>query len=411
MPEPYAPSPSPGPALYQKASKLGALFSEERRFWQLATALFCMFAVIKGLRAPGLWPLTQAQIDYSHGFIKRGLQGQVLSLLHLHHYHALSAFFFAQFAVFLLLLANFTRCARVAERFGSLLPVAIFASSYALTFLTHIVGYTDIPLAALVIALLTVRKTSLRFYMSLALVPLALLVHESFLLMFLPVLLFSFVLDAVLARGAAARRFIVFALALGVLSLLITLAFSVRANLTPDQVDQFHEEIARRVDFELRDDFFNVLSRSLSGSIHEAIDGFHYADWFVPDLVSIANLLPLVLLLLVFMRRLVRDAFPQNARVRRLLWLAASLAALAPLSMFLLGVDGARWNTAGTLVLYLEFLLLCRALPQHRFTISAAQRNAAILVLAINMASGMGLFDDETIHPYPFIPALSEHYR
>ena len=188
------------------------------------------------------------------------------------------------------------------------------------------------------------------------------------------------------------------------------LAFSIRASLSQEEIDRFEEEIEVRVDFDLRDDFFNVLARPLSGSVAEAIDGFHYADWFVPDLVSLANLLPPALLLLFFLRGLMRAGF-ESRSVRRKVWLVGGAAALAPLSMFLLGVDGARWNTASTLVLYLELLILCRALPERAFVSTAAQRNAVLLVLAINMASGMGLFDDETIHPYPFVPALSERYR
>ena len=387
-----------------------ARLADERRFWQWCTALFCAFAVMKGLRAPGFWPLTQAEIDYSHGFIKRGLQGEFLSLLHIHHFHALSAFFFVQLAILLLVLANFTRLARVPERFGSLAPVAVFATSYALTYLTHVVGYTDIPLAALTVVLLCLRNPQRRFWASLLLVPLALLVHESFLLMFLPVLLFSFVLDATLAEGATRKHILVLAGVLAVLALAITLAFSVRGNLSPEEVDRFQEEIETRVDFDLRDDFFNVLSRPLSGSVREAIDGFHYADWFVPDLVSLANLLPPVLLLSLFMRRLLR-ATVQDNRARKILWAAAVVAAIAPLSMYLLGVDGGRWNTTAALAIYLEFLLLCRALPERALPLSSAQRNAVILVLALNMASGMGLFDEETIHPYPFVPALSERYR
>lgn len=387
-----------------------SLFADERRFWQLCTALFCAFAVLKGLRAPGLWPLTQAEIDYSHGFIKRGLQGELLSLLHIHHFHALSAFFFVQLGVLFLVLGYFTWRAHVPGRFGSLAPVAVFATSYAITFLTHIVGYTDIPLAALTGGLLCMREPRRRFWTGVVFVPLALLVHESFLLMFLPVLLFSFVLDALLAEGTERKRILIFAGGLALLSLAITLAFSIRGNLSSDEVDRFQEEIEARVDFDLRDDFFNVLSRPLSGSVREAIAGFHYPVWLVPDLVSLANLLPPVLLILFFMRRLLKSTV-RDPRNRKRLWAAAGLAAAAPLGMYMLGVDGGRWNTAAALIIYLEFLLLCRSLPPSSVPLTSAQRNAVILVLAINMASGMGLFDEETIHPYPFIPALSERYR
>jgi hypothetical protein len=376
--------------------------------------VFSLFAFLKGLRAPGDWPLTQAQIDYSHGFVKRGLQGAFLSLLHIHRFHPLSAYFFVQLALLLALLIALVRSARVEERFGSVLPVALFATSYAVTFLTHAVGYTDIPLAMVLVVLLLVRDPAGRFGWALLLVPVALLVHESFLLMFLPVLLFSFLTDALLAgHRAQRRRTLVAAVALSVLALGITLAFSIKPNMDQDQIDRFEAEIEQRVDFDVRDDFFNVLSRPLSGSFEEAWDGLTYADWYEKDLATLADLLPPVLLLFYFTRRMLREALPGEDRrgERRLLWGAAILATLAPLGMYLLGVDGGRWNTTAALAGLLVFLVLCRRLPAAPLRVSPAERNLAVMMLAFNMAAGMGLFDQAVVNNFPFLPAAWKQFR
>jgi len=65
-------------------------------------------AVLKGLRRPSMWAATQAQLDYSHGFIKRGLLGAVYGPLGGDHYGRLSWIFAAELGVFLLLLGLLT---------------------------------------------------------------------------------------------------------------------------------------------------------------------------------------------------------------------------------------------------------------------------------------------------------------
>lgn len=406
------PTPAPKEEASPRFGRLYRWFADDRLFWRFSTALLCVFAVLKGLRAPGDWALTQAQLDYSHGFIKRGLQGALLTVLHIHRYHPLSTYFFLQLAVLFFVLTALGKQANVEARFGTLAPVAIFASSYAVTFLTHVVGYTDIPLATILGVLLLVRNARRRFWLSLVLVPVALLIHESFLLMFLPVLLFSFILDALLAAPERRRSILAYAGVVGIVALAVTLAAAAHPRLSQTEIDQFDDQVQARVDFDIRDDVFNVLSRPLSGSLKEAWDGLSYPTWYEADLVTLVNLLPPALLLGYFMRRMLRATLTgEHAALRRSIWIMLLVAMLMPLVMYNLGVDGGRWNTTCTLIAFLELLILCRALPAGTVTLSNAARNAIVLVLAINMISGMGLFDQVRVTMFPFVPALWSQFR
>lgn len=414
MPQP--PHPAAGEQVRGGGSRFGAWFAlwfgDERRFWMLATIVFGTFAFLKGLSAPGNWALTQAELDYSHGFIKRGLQGALLGLLHIRDFYPLCAYFFLQTAILFLLLIFMTKKARVQDRFGSLAPAAIFWSSYAITFITFAVGYTDIPLAILLTALLLIARSSTRFACSLVAVPLALLVHEDFLVLFLPVLLFSFVLDAALTPKGTRRRNLLCAGTLGLLAVAITLAIAGRPHLSVAESDEFARQVQARVDFPIRANFFGVLAQPLSSSVHEAAAGLRDPKVFVPNLASLINLLPAVLLLLYLVRRLIRTALHEHeAAVRTTIWIAALFAVLAPLALYVIGTDGNRWNAVSALAAYLVLLLLCRALPAGRAPLSNAERNAAMFVLAINMATGFGLFYDSSETMFPFFPILFSVFR
>lgn len=383
--------------------------SDERLFWRFCAGLFFAFAVLKGFRAPGEWARTQALLDYRHGFIKRGLQGAVLSLLHLKSHRAMTVVFFVQLGGLFVLLWLLVRSARAERRFGSVAVAAVFGSSYAVTFLTHIVGYTDIPLAALTVLLLLIRNASARFWCALVVVPFALLVHESFLLLFFPVILFRFAVEILLKQAGGARRMAWRPAwrpaVLGLVALTATYAISARPRLSQDASDRFAAEVRAQADFDTRDDFFNVLSRSFPDSLKEGMTGFRLREWRTLDLITAANLVPVVAVMFYFAWRMLRGV--EDAVARRRMWLLAVAVAASPLSLYLLGVDGGRWNTTCALDSFLVMLVLCRELPVSTAgVLRPAERNLIVLLLAFNMATGMGLFDQVQVNNFPFVPAL-----
>lgn len=394
-------------------SSLARWFADDTRFWTGLSLLLGLWAILKGLRSPGEWALTQAQFDYSHGFIKRGLLGAAYSALHLHHRRPLTAAFFAELALFFLLLVLFTRSSGFAQRFGTHAVFAAFAGSYAVTYLTHLVGYTDILLAALTLLLLSVPQARPRFLLGLVLVPVAMLIHESFLLIFLPVVLFSFILDSLAStphRAAGShhpRQALLYGSILAALAFALALVLALRPNLSPATIEQFRSEMAARVDFPLRDDVFPIFHRSLRDNVLEAVTGMKHIEWMRDFAASLFGILPVLALALIWIRRLT-SAFAKTypTPTPRLLWPAALTASLSPLLMYVIGWDCARWNVSTLLVTFLTLLVLSRHLPGITLPFTTADRNAVILLIALGMASGSGFFDRFETRPYPFFPGF-----
>ena len=389
------------------------MLGDETRFWQACTVIFGLFAILKGLHKPSFWAATQAQLDYSHGLIKRGMLGTIYGALGVHHYRPLSAIFFAELLVFFGVLTIFTRRSGLSRRFGSPAVVTVFASSYAITFLTHIVGYTDIVNATVAMLLLLVREPHRRCLLALPLLPFALLVHENFLLLFLPVVLLSFYIDLCTAPDASSRRAALrFGVLLAVLALVMAFATSLRPSMTPSQIAQMRVEIGARVDFPLREDFFPLLAASLGENVRTMLAMFlHMRFWWWMLSISLALLAPLAWALAHFTRRLVREGIEVSGADTPRLMAVTMLVMVAPLGMHLLGWDQVRWNVLCVFGGYLTLTTLSLHAPAERtLRLSTWERNAMIALVALNMASGWGLFNANQITPYPFYPEL-KHYE
>jgi hypothetical protein len=373
----------------------------ERRFWRVCAFLLGAMAVLKGLHWPSTWAATQAQLSYRHGFVKRGLLGTLYASLHGNHYSALTAIFLLELGAFLLLLVLLTRRAGLEERFGSVAPAALFASSYAITYATHLIGYNDLVNASLAMLLLLIRNGRRRFLAALVVVPVALLVHENFLLMFLPVVLLSFAVEMAMSESAARRRAArVEAAVLAAVAVGINLRIAEGAAMTQAQGLRLEREVAAGVDFAVRPDFFNMLSVALPDNLRTMWEVVHGRVWWLSLAISVAVLLPMLAWLAHLISRLLPLAGTRAA------WLkAATLAAVgAPLLMHLLGWDVVRWNVWTAFAGYLALLVLTMHMPKGAVPLTAAERNAIVLLLALNMASGHGLFDGVAVQMYPFFP-------
>lgn len=168
----------------------------ERRFWMGATAFFGGISFLKGFRWPGRWAATQAQVDYGEGFSKRGFFGSTATrLLQLNHYDRFAVFSTLLLLLLFVLIFRLALSSGLVTRLGDGQPLAIFAASYSIVFLTHLNGYLDIVLGVLTASVLFVRNVRLRLALTIPVVVPALLIHEEFLLVFLPLLLMSFVLQ------------------------------------------------------------------------------------------------------------------------------------------------------------------------------------------------------------------------
>lgn len=377
---------------------------DERSFWTRSALILGGVAALKGLALPGAWPLTAAELDYSQGFVKRGLLGWVYGQLGLRQQVGLSVAFFLQLLILLILLAIWARRTGIEARLTPVLTM--FAGSYATTFLFHMVGYSDILNASLLVCLLLIRRAGWRFAAALPLGVAGLLVHENFLLLFAPVLLLSFWLDGDGGDSGLPRaRWYGAALALA----LAAAAAAILLHPRPDvaRVDAL-ADIAWHADFPMREDYYMILTSDAWDNLKWMVEvGWHRYSWLSTQVVGLCVFVPTMIVLMRSCLGIVRAA-RAGRWTRRLVWVAA----LSPLLLNAIALDAMRWDMWIVIDAFLILGLLSRRWPGAVIGVDDEGRNVIVLVLALSMASGWGLFGKSTINPYPFFPrALGETIR
>jgi hypothetical protein len=381
------------------------LFLDRRRFWVFATVLLTAVALRKGFRRPMMWAATQAQVDYTHGFIKRGLFGAVVTKpLHLEHYGRFAVVSTVLLLTLIGLFVLFAKRTGMIERCGSAMPLAVFGASYAVTFLGSINGYMDIPLGILTVLLLLVKSAWQRALLAVPVVIAAILIHEIFLLVFLPVVALSFVLQGVFSDSRRERG-LAFGAGVGVivLGLGITVAAAAHAPTTPRAAAAMRDEIAKRVDFQIDPMFFDVFTRSAVDNVKIMKVRSHVMFWRTAQVGSFLVLLPTAALLLGMAYRLMtlRTAGERRAPVRLAL-LACVVASLMPISMNLFGWDVGRWYALAGVATFLTLGMVCLHMPGPELDECAGFERAAILAIALCMAAN-GFLIEGQMRVYPFI--------
>jgi hypothetical protein len=356
---------------------------------------------LKGVRRPGPWAFTHAELDYSFGFIKRGLLGTFYHSLHLWQSRPLTAIFVVELAILLTLLTLLTLRSGLPTRPGGWYIVSAFASSYCVTFLVHLIGSNEIPLAALTIIVLLIQDRKWRFVGALAAIPVAILIHEDFLIIFMPVILLSYFLDGATAAAEVRRKAWTRGLILGTLAVVMALVMSLRPGFRLDQARAMQTQMSAKVDFPLRSDTFDEPTLSLSHNLSLMWHMYtHSYWWWAEQLLSLCVFGPVLFVLIRWCFRSLDSVDGPVSSLR-----AAVLAAtFAPLAMHLLGWDQVRWNTFCVLDGYLCLLLINMRYKLANLVIGNAERNLVILVIALNLTSGYGLTDFITIKSYPFFP-------
>ena len=317
----------------------------DRRFWWAVTPVLATISVLKAIRLPTYKAATQAQVDYSLGLIKRGMYGAAFARpLHLEVYSRFAIFSWMLLIFTVALLLVFTWFSGARRRLLSPEIVALFFSSYALVYLAHMVGYFEIVLLLLTVALLFIRSLGWRLACAVPAAIFALAMHEMFLLVFLPVLLFSFLLQGFGESGRSVRR----PVALGAVFLLLavslatTLRLALKPPMTPVQLQAMSSHIAGLVNFPTDDAMYWVLLRSTRDNLLIMRDVAVLAPWWRQQVVCLLTMAPTIALLLVMTRGVLRSS---TRALPRWMFPCAMAAGLAPLSMHLLGFDVARFNS------------------------------------------------------------------
>jgi len=372
--------------------------------------VFACLAVLKGLRLPGLWAATQAYLDYHDGFIKRGLLGEVLKGLGvpLDHYASFAMASAVMLLVLAVLLLSWIRMSGVRVLADGMV-VAVFAASFILTYLVQLIGYLEIPEAML--ALLALMLSGTRWRLAAALVAgiAGVLVHENYLLTFVPVTL----LPSILLTARSSRSWRGWLPVAGVLLILIAgvLLVALGASLTAQQVVSLQASMTASADFPPRGDFFAVLTRS-AGSNFAIMQQTMLANgaWWLAQANAFIVFIPTTALFLWLSLRVVQDCHAGTPG-RGVVKAAVLLTGLSPLALQLVGWDIYRWYALAGLTSFLTLTVVCFYYrPSLSLTLagsSSGLRNLAVLFIAVNLASGTGLFDGYRVDTFPFV----DHWR
>ena len=357
------------------------------RFWYIATGVVGGLALLKGIRLPSRWSATQAQIDYSQGFVKRGFFGAVVTdSLRLWMYNRFAVVSYVLLAVLAVMLVLLAVKSGVAKRLGGAEMLAVFFGSYGVSTLANTVGYMDIPLAILAVGVLFVRNPMLRIAVALPVTIVALLIHEMFLFVFLPVLILSFFLQSLNDETQYSKRGVMVAgLILGVIAFVVSVRLARMPSMTGAQVTQMIQGIAARVDFTPRRDFYPVLVLSSDGNLAIMKVYFGIFDWYMKQLTSLLIFGPTVVMLLVAARDVLKNS---KLRAKRWVFAMIVICGCSPLAMHIFGWDVGRWNGLVCLTSFLALVVTIRFTNGTALVASIGRQRLAVVVLLCSMASG-----------------------
>ncbi|MGC4094102.1 MAG: hypothetical protein QM756_40570 [Polyangiaceae bacterium] len=385
-----------------------------------AVLLPVVFAItfLKGFRLPSSWCATHFAFNYSQGFVRRGLVGEIARQLFGDDVFKYRNFVFLAYSMWLvvgaLLGLLIVRALRSAPKdWGLKCALLVFAASPALLFFVHAVGYFDYIGVALVIGfgLLAprIRPSFALPPIVLALGTLLLFIHEGLIVMFGPTLVFVVVCHV--ARAAREKPLPKWAwVVLGaevVLCTLPLLCIAVWLSTTgmgdAPRVQALSEFMARHADFGIRGDAVETLTRSSAVNFKQIVPWY----WAQPTsreyaARDLSSILPGMALVATYGCLAIR----RLALGRWLGWLVLVAFVLAMFSaelMNFVGWDWPRWNGVALVNGVVCILLVKLALPTDVANESGARFvMPAAVCTAIALASTSFLFDDYKVQYYPF---------
>ena len=326
-----------------------------------------VFAVslLKGLRMPNLWSATHMTFNYTQGFIRRGLFGQILRAVGgrgVYHYNTLALIAVAMFVLALLAMARLTyrTLATDGGDRGLAAVILAFAASPGVVFVAHEIGYLDyVGFIAVPLFITWASPTAWAsrprrlwpvFYVATALSVVLALIHESMIIMFAPTMwlvMASHVITQIRARSLSrGTRWALIAHA-AVAAMIALAASSVIGTIgtkSPMTIHALQASIQRFANFPLRGDGFEALYRPVRDNLLLLMPWY----WRNPDnqryLTNglFASLPGLIALSVYGVRLVVRLDLPRLARL--VLGALLLVATFAPLLLNFVGWDSARWN-------------------------------------------------------------------
>ncbi len=367
------------------------------RWLSVYTTLLAILAGAKGVRLPNLWAATQAQVDYAVGFTKRGLVGEIATVLHipLWHYGVFIVYAYSVLILSLFLLALLIMRSFYDAEFRSV--VLVFLSSMAITFLVHLVGYLEGLLLLLTLVALGADRSTAAFFVEILVCFISPFIHEMFLLSFFPVILFRVTFDATQTSGREQALLILRAVSLIMIVASVMIFIAQSKPMTADNIASLMGGMKSRVDFPIRLDFFDVMQRSLADNIRAARAGAKLID-------QVIAVLSLGWVTLFFICCTIWRVYANALSHKRLVCVFVIFASIAPMFLQVVGWDLCRWYALSVFSSFLVYTTVvlrskCAGQNLNPYFLSA--------LVAVNLCTGTGLLDGYRINTFPYIENLS----
>ena len=400
-------------------------FHRPRHFAFIASFVFVV-SVLKGLRMPNLWSATHMTFNYSQGFIRRGLVGEILRTVggqHPYNYNRLAliaGLMFVALAVAVVLLIK-RALATDPEDLGFKAAVLAFAASPGIVTFAHFIGYLDFLGLILVAGVILISARPSRrqwiFFLGIPISSFVAFIHESQVLMLAPTLLFAMLCHTVIQfrRSDISRRtrfLLVAGAALGFIAAFVTsTTVGIVGTKSPQVIHSLQDSIGKVANFPLRGDAFEAVYRPVKDAIFKLLPEFWSSrENKIYLVLSLISGFPAIAFLVFYGARLI-GRLGLSKMARAILTTSFVAAALAPISLNFLGWDTTRWNAISLMACF-----YCIATVKLYFSseipVEADLRVESPLVLtlaAVAMVLGLVssnydrfLFDGYTTQWFPF---------
>lgn len=394
-----------GDEVAQSATLAGEDTRARGRSLILFGAWVCLIVnLVRGMRVPGRWAATHLQFDYSQGFLKRSLAGAVLKAVGVPIEQFSTVAIFSAITSLLLIgvMIWFVRATRASRGLTGAVAVLMMASSYAVVYMAHLIGYFDHLLwligAPAIIGVAWARGRA-RLWGAVFAATLAsaagLLIHEIYLLTLGPIVCLTLWL----------REQRVAAVAMGGAMIAATVGLMEWGSGDAKTYRRLVLHHRGLVDFKLRQDAFAVFSRDSSSNLDKTMARFSRPGSMRRFFGSLAVFGPVALGFTWMSARRVWAGWRDRAAWDRVCVTGLLvIASLAPQVLHLFGWDHQRWD-ALTVVSSFVVWGVCVALTPAR-RLGERERvwlpRLAAVILVLNLTAGFGLMDRYEATPAPF---------
>ncbi|MDR3609696.1 MAG: hypothetical protein P4L27_03970 [Ignavibacteriaceae bacterium] len=367
------------------------------KYWLIAVYLILFFSILRGIRFPNIWSYTHFLFNYDYGFIKRGLIGEIVSCFNNPFLISYEFFFICSLVI---LFANiFLLSLLIRTLIKSQNPVfigcsVVFASSLALVFLSHTVGYFDQIGLLITLIILKINGYYKKLIYSFLLVPFALLIHEAIFIMFFPVIFMSLLLNMGTEEQNKKK------LLLGTLSAGLIILVFIISNQTLVQSDAYnmYSQLQSKIMHPLRQDAFFVLVDNLKFNLFTMKTFWAQDQRFFQLSMSILVTAPAFLIFIYFTSSILK-----KAKADYYLIILAILGSISPLLMHFVGWDMSRWNTLTVTTSFLMLYIVSSTNKNQIFEASVYRYSVLLFIIFLNGISSITLFDGYYVKQFPFV--------